>query len=73
MPMSVDCLSKKVGRRLTIAESLSLDRTERRELICVECHRRVIPHAAASTRTQAAHFQHLHRIRKCSRSDKRTF
>jgi hypothetical protein len=71
MPMSTECLTKTRRELLAVAEALKLSREQRRGLICVECSRRVIPHAASKGGVQAAHFEHFRRNSRCSLSDKR--
>jgi hypothetical protein len=64
-------LMKGTNIRLSVAEAKRLSRRERRNIICSECSERVKAHKESDDGSQAAHFEHFKRNKRCSLSDHR--
>ena len=69
MPAATDCILLEL-RRIDVNEALSMRQAGMRDYVefrCVECGRPVRVHDAGGH--AAAHFEHLERNPRCSRSD----
>ena len=70
MPKATSCLLDK--REISVGEALKIDNPSvKRRFSCVECGERVRAHKKGTT-NQAAHFEHMSRNPRCSRSHARS-
>lgn len=71
MPLAMIALRKGIEVEVHVLIAKQLNRNDRRDLVCLECRERVVPHRESYDGSQAAHYEHFRRNDNCSLSDHR--